>query len=124
MKRKASEIDNPEEVISYVIPPPISKNDLFDNPMINAAKASLSSEYQEKQRKLGEELFKMNFEKGMLENQDDIDDLMVQIKTMLKSGLHPSYLTTEEKHFLECKMGEEWYKHFGYLSTDLHRINL
>jgi hypothetical protein len=43
---------------------------------------------------------------------------------MLESGLHPSFLTYEEKSFMENYLGKEWYKEFGYLENDLHRVNM
>ena len=100
------------------------ENDLFDNPHIDQLKKIIPMEYQEKQSKAGEGLFKFNFEKGMVETPEIIDEITEQIKFMLQSGMHPSYLNYDEKDFLKTKYGDEWYKKFGIDPMDLNRINM
>ena len=100
------------------------KDPLFDNPQFMEMKNSLPESEQKKYEDAGNYLYNavdVNFdEKGQM--QAAIDTVS-QIKIMLNSGLHPSYLTKEEKEFLENYIGKEWYKDFGYLENDLNRIN-
>jgi hypothetical protein len=99
------------------------KNDpLFDNPMFQQMKQSLSKEDQKKYDQIGKELYEsVNFETGEVEGSIDV---LSQLKIMIQSGLHPSFLSYEEKQFLENYLGKTWYLEFGYLENDLHRINL
>lgn len=100
------------------------KDPLFDNPQFVEMKSSLPESEQKKYEDAGNYLYNavdVNFdEKGQM--QAAIDTVS-QIKVMLNSGLHPSFLTKEEKEFLENYIGKEWYKDFGYLENDLNRIN-
>jgi hypothetical protein len=99
-----------------------SQDPLFDNPMFKKMKESLPKEEQEKYDKIGKEMYEtVNFETGEV---DEAVDVLAQLKNMIQSGLHPSYLTYEEKQFLENYMGKKWYTEFGYLENDIHRINL
>ena len=99
------------------------KNDpLFDNPMFQQMKQSLTKEEQERYDQIGKEMYEaVNFETGEVEESIDV---LSQLKIMLRSGLHPSYLTYEEKQFLENYLGKTWYLEFGYLENDVYRINL
>ena len=75
------------------------KDPLFDNPMFQQMKQSLSKEDQQKYDQIGKELYEsINFETGEVEGAVDV---MAQLKIMLQSGLHPSFLSYEEKQFLE-----------------------
>ena len=95
---------------------------LFDNPMVQQIRDEMSPEDREKYDKIGKELYEqINFETGEIEGQ--IDDVLTQLKDMLRSGIHPSDLTYEEKNFLEHYMGKKWFEDFGYLENDLRRIN-
>ena len=96
---------------------------LFDNPMVQQVRESMSAEDREKYDKIGKELYdSINFETGVPD--ETINDVLEQLKAMIESGMHPSYLSYEEKNFLEHYMGKEWYIEFGYLKNDLNRINL
>ena len=98
---------------------------LFDNPMIQQIKDGMSKEDREHYEKVGKELYdSINFETMGTENDDTINEVLMQLRIMIESGMHPSYLTYEEKNFLVHYMGKEWYKEFGYLENDVNRINL
>jgi hypothetical protein len=97
---------------------------LFDNPTFVEMKNSLPIEEQKKYEEQG---------KYMYSQLDDFDekgemnaaiDTVSQIKLMLRSGMHPSFLEKEEREFLTNYLGKEWYKEFGYLENDLNRINM
>lgn len=95
----------------------------FDDPQIQQFRDSLSPEEKEKYDKIGKDLYDtINFETG--ETEDVVKDVMAQLRIMLQSGLHPSYLTYEEKAFLEKNLGNKWYEEFGYLENDIKRINV
>jgi hypothetical protein len=96
---------------------------LFDNPLVQQFKESLTPEERAKYEKIGQDLYNtVNFETG--ETEETMEDVFQQLKAMLESGLHPSFLTYEEKSFMENYLGKEWYKEFGYLENDLQRINM
>ncbi len=100
----------------------MSKDPLFDNPTFKNMKNQLSPEERQKYEKIGKELYEnVDFEKGTVPGAMDA---LAQLRIMLQSGMHPSYLTLEEKQFLENYLGKEWFKEFGYLENDLNRINL
>lgn len=100
------------------------KDPLFDNQMFQEMKNSLSPEEQKKYEQYG---------KYMYEDMDQVTengdmkaaiDTVSQIKLMLESGMHPSFLEKEEKEFLKNYLGEKWYESFGYLENDLNRMNM
>lgn len=96
---------------------------LFDNLAVQKLKDSLTPEEKAKYEKIGNEMYNsINFETG--ESEETMTDVFTQLKSMINSGLHPSFLTYEEKSFMENYMGKEWYKEFGYLECDLNRVNM
>jgi hypothetical protein len=99
-------------------------DDIFSNPMIQAAKKALSKEDRERYAKLGEELFKnIDFEKCNVDNIPPImEESIMYIESMLKSGLHPSMLNDDEKFILKDVLGEKWYEKYGYVKEDLDDI--
>jgi hypothetical protein len=99
-------------------------DDIFNNPMIKAAKKALSKEDKERYAKLGEELFKnIDFEKCSVHNIPPMmEESILYIESMLKSGLHPSMLSDEEKFILKDVLGEKWYERYGYIKEDLDNI--
>ena len=100
-------------------------NDLFDNPMVRAAKNALSEEDKEKYKIIGEHLYgRMDFESG--ESTDSVPppilDALAYITNELKAGLHPSFMEEDEKALLQNAYGDEWYKKWGYIKEDLENI--
>lgn len=97
---------------------------LFDNPMFKEMKESMSEEDQQKYKEMGEHMYG-NLEEQFNEKGEMTSALetVAQIRVMLQSGMHPSYLTRDEREFLEQYIGKEWYKEFGYLEADVNRIN-
>lgn len=100
------------------------KDRLFDNPMVQQAKKSLSQKDIERYQYLGEELYKnIDFEKASVNNiPPPIQNALAYIENMINSGLHPSVLEEDEKNILKEIYGEEWYKNFGYIKEDLDDI--
>ena len=107
------------------------KDPLFDNPMFQQMKSSLPDSEQKKYDEYGEHMYSNITDKGDVSNEfnekgefNAAIDTVAQIKVMLDSGMHPSYLSKEEKEFLSNYLGKEWYVEFGYLENDLNRINM
>jgi Cft2 family RNA processing exonuclease len=100
------------------------KDPLFDNPTFKEMKDSMSEEEQKKYEKYGKYMYE---EMDPFSEEGDMKaaiDTISQIKLMLESGMHPSFLEKEEKEFLKNYLGDEWYKKFGYLENDLNRVNM
>lgn len=92
--------------------------DLFNNPMVEAARQSMSPEMLEKYKRLGESMYKdIDFENGTIQNV--IDESLKKMDHTLKSGLHPSMLSDDEKNLLKEEIGEKWYEKYGYVEDDL-----
>lgn len=103
----------------------INDNDLFDNPMVRAAKASMNPKEIERYRVLGEQLFgAVDFVTSeSLDNPAPVMDQAVEyISIQLRSGLHPSLLENSEKELLRSIYGDSWYTNWGYVEQDLNEI--
>jgi len=99
---------------------------LFDNPMVQNAKNSMSDEQKDRYKKLGEDMYNhVDFEKNeILSNIDEsLKDSGKYIYLQIRSGLHPSYLDENEKDIMSDVYGKEWYKYFGYNEKDLVEVN-
>lgn len=97
---------------------------LFDNPVFTEMKKSMPEEDQKRYEDIGKHMYN-NLENDFGE-QGEMNaavETIAQLRVMLQSGMHPCYLTREEKDFLANYVGKEWYKEFGYLESDLNRIN-
>ena len=99
--------------------------------MFQNMKKSLPESEQQKYEEYGEHMYSNITDKGDVANAfndtgefNAAVDTVSQIKVMLTSGMHPSYLSKEEKEFLSNYLGKEWYVEFGYLENDLNRINM
>jgi len=97
---------------------------LFDNPTFVEMKNSLPVEEQQKYEEQGKYMYAQLDEFDEKGEMNAAIDTVSQIKLMLRSGMHPSYLDKEEREFLTNYLGKEWYKEFGYLENDLNRINM
>ena len=100
------------------------KDPLFDNPMFTEMKNSLSEDEQKKYEKYGKYMYEEMDQVTDSGEMKAIVDTVSQIKLMVESGLHPSFLDKEEKEFLKNYLGEKWYESFGYLENDLNRVNM
>ena len=100
------------------------KIDLFNNPMVEAARQALSKEDLDRYKQLGESLWKdIDFEK-CAPNQlpPFMQEGALRVEEQLKSGIHPSMLEFSEVKLMEEKWGSEWYKKWGYVEEDLKEI--
>jgi hypothetical protein len=95
--------------------------DLFNNPMVTAARDAMTPEMLENYKRLGESMYKdIDFENGTIQNI--INETLQKLDCTLKSGLHPSMLSNDEKNLLKEEMGEKWYEKYGYVKEDLDKI--
>lgn len=102
----------------------VAPDPLFDNPVFVEMKKSMPEEDQKRYEDIGKHMYN-NLENDFGE-QGEMNaavETIAQLRIMLQSGMHPSYLSREEKDFLTSYVGKEWYKDFGYLESDLNRIN-
>ena len=96
--------------------------DLFDNPMVTAAKNSMSQEYIEKLKNLGEEFYSnIDFNTSKVYNNlpPEMVDAVLYLTEGLKSGIHPRDLEKDEQRLLAEAYGNEWYTNWNYTSDDL-----
>ena len=100
------------------------KDPLFDNPMFTEMKNSLPEEEQKKYEQYGKYMYEEMDQITDNGEMKAIIDTVSQIKLMVESGMHPSFLDKEEKEFLKNYLGEKWYEKLGYLENDLNRINM
>jgi len=95
--------------------------DLFNNPMVDSARKAMTPEHIEELKLKGESLYKnIDFENGTIDH--DIEDSFFVLTEEIKSGLHPSFLTENEKSIMKEKLGDKWYEKFGYSVEDLQEI--
>jgi hypothetical protein len=95
--------------------------------MVEEARKHLPKETLENLKAYGEEMFSVDFETLGTKNANNdstSEEVLIQLEIMLRSGIHPSELTFEEKDFLKEYVGKNWYEKYGWMENDLHRINL
>jgi hypothetical protein len=100
-------------------------NDLFDNPMIRAAKNAMSCEEQERYAMLGKSMYNsLDFENANATDNipPPMAEALAYIEEGLKSGLHPSMLEENEIALLVDTHGKLWYTRWGYVEEDLSDI--
>jgi hypothetical protein len=49
----------------------------------------------------------------------DMEEALAYVVESLKSGIHPAYLSEDEKAMMVAGYGEYWFKKFGYPSDNL-----
>jgi len=89
---------------------------LFESIRKNVEKG-MSDEQIDNLKALGEK-FHESFDvtKGTTHNLNDInmEEALAYIVESLKSGIHPSYLSEDEKALLGAAYGEEWFTKWNY----------
>lgn len=106
------------------------KHDLFNNPMIEAARKSMSPEQLEEYKRIGEYMYNnTTFETvngGGSTNSNlttEMLDAIDYIVNSIQSGQHISTLEENEKMLLKEAYGDKWFEKFDYTEEDLSRIN-
>jgi len=102
-------------------------NSLWNNSMITSALNSMSHDELEHYKKIGESMFnEIDFETASVTDKNNVPlfltDAAAYISETVKSGLHPSMLTENDKCIMENVLGKEWYKKYGYVEGDLAEI--
>lgn len=103
---------------------------LFDNPMIEEARKTMSKEDLERYERMGEHLFRNNpFREQKRKEQMEKDknktmeealyEALFYSREALKSGLHPRDLEEKEVQLLFDFYGEKWYEEFGYTRNEV-----
>ena len=100
------------------------ETNLFNNPMVKAAKEAMTPKQIEEYRLKGESMYKdIDFEKCEVENIPPFfSDAIRYIEELIKSGLHISMLTQDDKNLLKEMYGNTWYLNYGYTKEDLDDI--
>jgi hypothetical protein len=104
---------------------------LFSEKRLAELNSKISEEDKKRYAKIGEEFYNsLDFQavnSQGISGSDEAEKVELenvsQLKLMLQSGMHPSYLNGEEKAMMKNSYGEKWYETYGFLETDLNRIN-
>jgi len=102
-----------------------SANDtLFNNPFIDAARQSMTKEQLDDYERKGKCMFEdIDFDKVNETGLPPfVEEPTAQIEECIKSGLHISMLTDNEKNVMKEVFGEKWYQKYGYVKEDLDDI--
>ena len=95
---------------------------LFNNDMVNAARNSLTKEQLDRYKSLGEEMYGVvDFDNCKLYD-DSLNEAYLYVREQLKSGLHPSMMSENEKRIMEEMEGKECYTKWDYVKEDLNDI--
>ena len=99
---------------------------LFNNPMVDRALKSMSSEQVENFRKIGNSMYGNvdHVNNALSHLPGPIAESAAYIDSGLKSGLSPSELTETEVHVLVEAYGEEWYKRYDYTKDEVPELGL
>lgn len=100
-----------------------TQNDLFDNPMVNAAKKALTPEQLDEYKRIGEYMYNnvdyKNAVVGSQVRESKDEDLILYATEALKSGGDPKDLTEAELQAF-CKIyGDNWYERFGFEESEV-----
>ena len=95
---------------------------LWNNPMVNDIGKNMSESDKLKYKMEGEYMY--NSIDFVDPEKDKLQDLIAYLSEVVKSGLHPSYLSEEDKQLFDSVYGKEWYAQFGYQKEDLTSITL
>lgn len=82
----------------------------------------VSDEDRERYQKFGEQFYNsFDLEKGEPTDPGTIcmEESLAYVVESLKSGLHPKYLTEDERTLVQAGYGDQWYEKWGYTSRDL-----
>jgi hypothetical protein len=94
-------------------------SDLFNNPMVDNARASMTPEQLSDYQRKGEALYNtVEFTNNEIIGTDPLAESIAYIEAGLNSGLHPHDLTTDEVTAMKSQYGDGWYTKFGYTSIN------
>ena len=97
--------------------------DLFNNPMVEAAKKSMTPEQLEEYKRVGEYMYNNDVYKvseiGSKIKQPENSDLILYATQSLKSGGSPHDLSGSELRALIDVYGDNWYERFGFTDDEV-----
>jgi hypothetical protein len=97
--------------------------DLFNNPMVEAAKKSMTPEQLEEYKRVGEYLYNNDVYKvseiGSKVKKPESHDFILYATEALKSGGSPHDLSGAELRSLIDVYGENWYERFGFTQDEV-----
>lgn len=97
--------------------------DLFNNPMIEAAKKAMTPEQLEEYKNFGKYMYNTvdygRMEATVIETKPTVAELARYAETALKSGAMPSDLSEPELQALSQVYGEKWYEKFDFKPEDV-----
>lgn len=87
--------------------------DLFNNPMVKNAKKAMTKEQIDEYKKIGEKMYNtIDFVNPLMENEPLINSI-AYINEALKSGLHYTYLSDNEKLIMKEHYGKNWFEKYN-----------
>lgn len=101
-----SEQSQQKQRVSTILP----QRDLFNNPMVQSARASLNPKDIDMYKEWGEKVYKhFNFDDPRQSNRyDPLSNIRFEIVESLKSGLDPNLLSDNEKNIMIEFYGYDW----------------
>jgi|688.fasta_scaffold1153687_1 hypothetical protein len=107
-----------------------SEINLFNNPLVENAKKSMSAEELNRYKILGEEMFSINFacsnalqkDEPVSDDFDFLENCKKNIESSIASGLHISYLSEQEQKFMFDYVGDKWWEKYGFTNLDLNQL--
>jgi hypothetical protein len=101
--------------------------DLFNNPMVEKALKSMTPEDREEYKKMGEHMFgSVNFTDSKVINNlpPPVEEAVAYVEQGIKAGLLPEDLEPAEITMLHKALGDKWYEKYGFLASQIPKINL
>jgi len=96
-------------------------HDLWNNPMVESARRNMTPEQLAEYARIGEEIHQTDFTNPNLE-KDFLEEPTRYISLALSSGIHPSFLSDNEKEIMRQTNGDQWFREWGYTEEDLNNI--
>lgn len=111
-----------ERLVKKVQASQSARHNLFDNPMVAAAREAMTPEQIQNYKDIGEHMYNsVDFVTNEVDQDvDPLTESLAYITNALESGLHPSFLEPVEKDMLRNFYNDdEWYKRFGFDSLEI-----
>ena len=107
-----------------------SEINLFNNPLVENAKKSMTADELNRYKILGEEMFSIDFacsnapqkDEPVSDDFDFLENCKKNIESSIASGLHISYLSDQEKKFMFDYVGDKWWEKYGFTNLDLNQL--
>lgn len=94
---------------------------LFDNPMVKAAKEKMTPEQIAEYKRQGDHMYgNIDYNKNFDPFEEKLKQSAIYIISGLKSGLKPKHLSKDELEVLKQVHGETWYIDYGFTREDLN----